>query len=96
MLKIPSMIQRGISAGLIGKHVNQNVPSMIWTISDRGWIFEARVTNAGQFDYHGYPVRPSEAIAEKVYQRFAVWSQAHGSNADKQAGANCQALYGFR
>lgn len=96
MNKIPAMLTRGIRAGLIGKHGNQDIPSMLWVVSDPGWIFEARITNVGAADYHGYPVRPSEAIAEQVYQRFQDWVNAHGSNADRQAAANCRVLYGLR
>ena len=53
-------------------------------------------TNPAQADYHGYPVRPSEAIAAKIYARFREWADAHGTPADKQAAANCAAMYGFR
>jgi hypothetical protein len=66
----PDLLARGIAAGLIGKVESQGVPTMLWTVSDQGWIFEARVTNVGLADYHGYPVRPSESIAEQVYSRF--------------------------
>lgn len=87
MAKVPLLIKRGIQAGLVG--------TALWTVADNGWIYEARVTNAVQSQYHGYPVRPTEAIAEAVYRRFLDWSQKHGSAADKKAASNCQALYGF-
>jgi hypothetical protein len=57
--------------------------------------FEARVTNVGLADYHGYPVRPSEGIAELVYRRFKEWTLNDGGASDRQAAVNCQALYGF-
>lgn len=82
------MIERGLRAGLIGTN--------LWTVADDGWIFEGRVTNAVQAQYHGYPVRPAEAIAEPVYQRFKAWADAEGDAADKQAAENCAALYRFR
>jgi len=88
MAKIPGLIQRGLKAGLIG--------SNLWTIGENGWIFECRLTNAAQNEYHGYPVRPTEAIAEPVYRRFKAWAEAAGDAADKQAAENCAALYGFR
>jgi len=88
MQRIPELIVRGLKAGLIGTN--------IWTVGDDGWIFEGRLTNATQSEYHGYPVRPSEAIAEPIYQRFKEWADANGAPADKRAALNCAALYKFK
>jgi hypothetical protein len=88
MSETPAMIDRGLRAGLIGTN--------LWAVADDGWIFEARLTNAIQSEYHGYPVRPAEAIAELVYRRFKVWADVEGDDADKRAAENCAALYRFR
>jgi hypothetical protein len=90
MAAIPTMINRGLEAGLVG------AKGIIWSVADNGWIFEARLTNIEQAEYHGYPVRPSEAIAERVYRRFVAWSQRNGSEIDRMAAANCKARYRFR
>jgi hypothetical protein len=88
MAAVPQMIDRGLRAGLIGTN--------LWAVADDGWIFEARLTNTVQSEYHGYPVRPAEAIAELVYQRFRVWVDVHGNAVDRQAAENCAALYRFK
>ena len=93
---VPAMMQRGIRAGLLGHLISQGVPTMLWAVADSGWIFEARVTNIAVPDYHGYPVRPSEASAELVFRRFHVWAETDGDGADRRAAQACQALYGFR
>jgi hypothetical protein len=90
MPAIPGLLRRGIRARLIG--VSQRI---LWTVADNGWIFECRLTNISQGEYHGYPVRPSEAIALPVYQRFAEWTTRSGSLEEKRAAAKCKALYGF-
>jgi hypothetical protein len=87
MATIPALMSRGIRAGLIG------TGRLMWTVADSGWIFEARLTNPDQSEYHGYPVRPTEPIAAMVLRRYAAWADAHGSDADKQALANCKLLY---
>jgi hypothetical protein len=87
---IPRLLRRGIHAGLIG-----DTQRLLWTIGDDGWIFEGRITNAEQHEYHGYPVRPNEAIAEAVYRRFACWASTQGSHEDRNAAARCRAMYGF-
>lgn len=89
MAGIPAIVQRGLKAGLIGDRV-------LWTIGDNGWIFEARLTNSETNEYHGYPVRPTEAIGEPVFRRYAEWASAHGAESDKQALQNCSAVYGFK
>jgi hypothetical protein len=89
MTKIPALIHRGLQAKLIGNN------ALIWTVADDGWIFEGRLTNPTTSEYHGYPVRPSEAIAESVYRRFSDWASAWGNVEDKEAASNCAALYGF-
>jgi hypothetical protein len=91
MLAIPALLKRGVRAELLG------TSQMLWTVADSGWIFEARLTYAVQVEYHEYPVRASEPIAEAVYRRFADWvAAANGTTTESLAAANCQSLYGFK
>lgn len=85
--RIPKLISRGLSAQLVG--------TRIWTIDDNGWIYELSVTNSVAELYHGYPIRPSEAIAKIVYKRFDAWASQHGTEADKNAAAACKSRYRF-
>jgi len=85
---VQALLRRGISAGLVGGR-------LLWTIADDGWIFEARRTNVVNSEYHGYPVRPTEAIAEPVYKRFAGWATANKDAKAINAAQACAARYGF-
>jgi hypothetical protein len=89
------LLVRGIIAGLVGHVERQGIPTILWAVSDHGWIFEARVTNTGQAEYHAYPVHPSEAIAEQVIRSFADWAHVEGADADRRAAENCQVFYGI-
>jgi hypothetical protein len=91
MTAIPALLLRGAKAGLVAPGCR-----IWWSVADNGWIFEARITNIDQNEYHGYPLLPSEAIAGQVYRRFADWAAEHGADADRQAAQNCKVLYGFR
>ena len=71
--RVPRLLGRGIVAGLWGDHPQGEDPRLLWTVDDNGWIYELRITNAGQAEYHGYPVLPSDAFAKKVIERFASW-----------------------
>jgi hypothetical protein len=88
MGRIRDLVNRARSAKLAGTD--------IWTIDDNGWIYELALTNETQKEYHGYPVRPPEAIAQKVYERFRAWAFASGTERDKDAARACESLYGFR
>ena len=89
MKLIVGFIHRGLEAGLVGEN------DMFWAVADNGWIMEAGVTNRSQAQYHGYPLLPSEPIAEKVYDRFREWADNFGTHLDRQAAMNCQFIYGF-
>jgi hypothetical protein len=70
LVRVPSLLQRGISSGLIGHNDAQGDPTILWTVDDNGWIYEARITIPGQAVYHGYPVLGTEAIARLVLARY--------------------------
>lgn len=91
MSEVPTLIQRGIRAGLIG-HTGR----ILWTVSNDGWIFEARETNRDTDQFHGYPILPEEAIAQLVFDRFSAWAGAHGSADDRSASDACRLRYDFR
>ena len=63
---------------------------------DNGWIFEGRITNSTQFQYHGYPVLPDKPIARMVYDRFRDWVERHPKKRNQDALAKCEGLYGFK
>lgn len=91
MSEVPALIQRGIRAGLIG-HTGR----ILWTVSNDGWIFEARETNCDKAQFHGYPILPEEAIAQLVFDRFSNWAGIHGSPEDQSASDACRIRYDFR
>lgn len=92
MAIVPKMLHQGIEAGLIGKG------EMLWAMCNSGWIYEARITNRDRSEYHGYPVRPSEAIARKVFDRFEEWvlSDLVRQQTLSTTLENCRNRYGFR
>lgn len=67
--QIPALLVRGVMLGLWSDQNNGDAPSLLWTIDENGWIFELRITNPGQLQYHGYPVLPGDAFARHVLAR---------------------------
>ena len=73
MPRVPRLLERGIIAGLIGHNDAKGDPTLIWTVDDSGWIYEARITTPTQAVYHGYPLLPVDAFARKVIARYTQW-----------------------
>lgn len=68
-VRIPGLLKRGVMLGLWSEQNDGNVPWLLWTIDESGWIFELRITNSDQAEYHGYPVLPGDAFARHVLVR---------------------------
>lgn len=82
--RIPTLLSRGIDAGLFGDLVRQGDPTMLWTLDDSGWIYELRQTIPGRANYHGYPLLPTNPLGRKVIARFENWFLSL-PRADRQA-----------
>lgn len=77
--RIPTLLKRGVMLGLWSDQNGGDAPSLLWTIDESGWIFELRITNAGQLQYHGYPVLPGDAFARHVLVRAREVLSVEGS-----------------
>lgn len=67
--RIPLLLKRGVLLGLWSDQAKGGVPSLLWTIDHTGWVFELRVTNPVQTQYHGYPLLQGDAFARQVLIR---------------------------
>jgi hypothetical protein len=65
----PDLLRRGVMLGLCSDWSDGDVPSLLWTIDESGWIFELRITNSDQAEYHGYPILRGDAFARHVLVR---------------------------
>lgn len=68
-VRIPSLLVRGVMLGLWSDQASGEVPSLLWTVDETGWIYELRITNVGLAQYHGYPVLPNDAFARHILVR---------------------------
>lgn len=77
-IRIPTLLVRGVMLGLWSDQNDGDAPSLLWTLDESGWIFELRITNSGQAQYHGYPVLPGDAFARHVLVRARAVAFAEG------------------
>lgn len=89
---IPGLVRRGFEAGLIGEG------DYFWSVADNGWVYEARVTNAGSkpLVYHGYPLLTSDSMVDLVLRRFQKWAKTQTDPTCMQAAQACQRRYGIK
>lgn len=73
LVRVPALLRRAIMAGLWADYDADHPPRMLWSVDDNGWIYELRITNAVQCEYHGYPVLASDAFARVVAEAFSMW-----------------------
>lgn len=96
--RIPRLLRRGLHLGLQSERAAGDVPAMIWTIDDNGWIYELRITNAGQAEYHGYPILQNDAFARQILARARTVAFAQGGptiSGDKNFRAAIEAAEAF-
>ncbi|WP_145923895.1 hypothetical protein [Pseudomonas citronellolis] len=67
--RIKDLLKRGVMLGLWSDQKDGDVPSLLWTVDETGWIFELRITNSDQALYHGYPLLPEDAFARHILAR---------------------------
>lgn len=77
-VRIPYLLRRGVMLGLWSDQNDGDVPRLLWTIDENGWIFELRITNSGRAQYHGYPVLQGDAFARHVLVRAREVAFAEG------------------
>jgi hypothetical protein len=90
---VAGWLARGIAAGLIGANDSQGDPSVVWVVSDDGWIYEGRITVPGRAIHHLYPVLPNEAIAKSVLGRYQAWAQGRVDAGVRGSVQACQERY---
>ena len=61
------LLQGGIRQGLISQQTRNDYPVRIWSVrSSDGMVFEARLENEEQGEYHGYPLQVASPEREVV------------------------------
>ena len=86
--RIPALLDRARRARLIG--------NLIWSVDDNGWVYELQMTNAGQNEHHGYPLRANDPFVEKVLRLFEARAEHDGTDGDRLAAKACRDRYGIK
>ncbi len=66
------LVASGIRCGLFSEIREDGFPKFIWSVSDRGEVFEAKTDANGTGEYHGYPLEDEDAM--HVYVK-SVWEE---------------------
>ena len=53
-------------------HGSAELPARVWAVDDAtGIVYEGRITNVEQVEYHGFPLLASDPFAEEVVRLWA-------------------------
>ncbi len=58
-----ALLLRGIRRSMFSSHRRGGWPQKVWAV-DGGVVYEAQLTNRGQGEYHGYPMKPDDRFAQ--------------------------------
>ncbi|WP_207390817.1 hypothetical protein [Phytopseudomonas dryadis] len=67
-----TLVADGIRWGLFSEIRSDGFPKYIWSVSDKGEVFEAKTDANGTGEYHGYPLEDEDAM--HVYVK-SVWKE---------------------
>lgn len=69
------LFQRAIEIGLVSaKDKRDGFPAQIWVVDDNGRVFELIYGGSREGRYHGYPIRRSNPLFDKI---SAAWAMLH-------------------
>jgi hypothetical protein len=63
-------LKQGLTKGLISDRHKGQWPQNVWAVTGDGIPLEAQLENPESGSYHGYPMPPSDPMAEEVLQRW--------------------------
>lgn len=63
------LLQNGIERGVISVQIERGWPRIVWAVRD-GAVLEARLDNAEQGTYHGYPLDDTDPFVTTVLERW--------------------------
>ena len=65
------LFERAIERGLVSEStVAEGLPKQLWVVDESGRVFEAMYGGSTTGCYHGYPIRRSDPLFEKVVQAW--------------------------
>ena len=67
-----SLVVAGIRLGLVSEIRQNGFPKYIWSVSERGEVFEAKTDANGTGEYHGYPLEDEDVMHGYVK---SVWEE---------------------
>ena len=67
-----AMLKEGLRRSMVPPG-SEGLPSPVWAVDDNtGQAYEARVTNRGTAEYHGYPVLDRDPLKDEI---LAKWQE---------------------
>ncbi len=66
------LLKEGLRRGLINDQRRNDWPQHVWALSDDEIPLEAKLTNRGTGEYHGYPLQSKDPFKWEILKRWKV------------------------
>ena len=67
-----ALLRKGVEQGLVSEQMRNDYPNQIWSIRNDKVVFEARLENEVQGNYHGYPLPLDDPFRLILLQRLEL------------------------
>ena len=64
-----TLLKQGMREGLVSERTTNGWPNIVWAMHGEH-VLEARLDNAEQGSYHGYPLLPTDPFCARVRERW--------------------------
>ena len=64
------LLKKGARRGMFSRQFRGDFPQNIWSVTDQGEVLEAQLENRELGTYHGYPMEPTDPLAETILERW--------------------------
>jgi len=72
------LLAEGLRKGMVSNRFRGRWPELVWAIDDNeDTVYEARLTNEAQGEYHGYPVLTADPFVEVVRREWERRDDEH-------------------
>ena len=69
------LLKSSIRCGMISDQQRGNWPQNVWAVDSENTVYEAQLSNSGLGEYHGYPLKDGDRLADHVRTEWEKRSQ---------------------
>lgn len=65
-----ALLESGFRYGMVSARTRGEWPQNVWAVDAHGTVYEAQLTNRGNGEYHGYPMKADDWFTGYVFEQW--------------------------